>query len=138
MSILKRAVKLATEAHAGQLDKGGNPYILHPLAVMEQMSTETEKIVAVLHDVVEDTAVTLEDLRQYGFSEEVVSAIEALTRTKHEPYDLYIERVQRNALAVKVKIADMIHNSDITRIKSPTEKDYQRVQKYKALIEKLK
>lgn len=106
MPTLEDAISLAMEAHQGQRDKAGALYILHPLRVMLSMETETEKIVAVLLDVVEDGGVTLDDLRKFGCSEEILNAIGRLTRHDREDYDQFIDRVKSNPLAVKVKIAD--------------------------------
>ena len=137
--MLEKAAKLAEKAHQGQVDKGGQPYILHPGRVMEQCETETEKIVALLHDVMEDTPYTLEDLRQEGFSEEVLEALLCLTHREGEPYMAYIERVCENPLAARVKYADLQDNMDLRRIPEPTERDFARLEKYKgakARIEK--
>lgn len=137
--MLEKAAKLAEKAHQGQVDKGGQPYILHPGRVMEQCETETEKIVALLHDVMEDTPYTLEDLRQEGFSEEVLEALLCLTHREGEPYMAYIGRVCENPLAARVKYADLQDNMDLRRIPEPTERDFARLEKYKgakARIEK--
>ena len=131
------AYEIAKAAHKGQTDKGGNDYILHPAMVANMMDTDAEKAVAYLHDVLEDTSMTLQDLSAYGFSEEILSAIEALTRKANESYDDYIYRVSLNAVAKKVKLADLIHNSDITRIKDPSQKDIQRIRRYKQKIKEL-
>ena len=137
--MLEKAAKLAEKAHQGQVDKGGQPYILHPGRVMEQCETETEKIVALLHDVMEDTPYTLEDLRQEGFSEEVLEALLCLTHREGESYMAYIGRVCENPLAARVKYADLQDNMDLCRIPEPTERDFARLEKYKgakARIEK--
>jgi (p)ppGpp synthase/HD superfamily hydrolase len=130
VSVLNKAIILATTSHAGQIDKGGNPYILHPLRVMLSMTTEESRIVAVLHDVVEDTNITLDDLRQQGFSEEIVTAIDCLTRKNDESYLQFIKRIKRNELAKAVKIADISDNKDLSRIASPTKTDLARIEKY--------
>lgn len=138
--MLEKAAKLAEKAHQGQVDKGGQPYILHPGRVMEQCETETEKIVALLHDVMEDTPYTLEDLRQEGFSEEVLEALLCLTHREGESYMAYIGRVCENPLAARVKYADLQDNMDLRRIPEPTERDFARLEKYKgakARIEKV-
>ena len=129
--MLEKAAKLAEKAHQGQVDKGGQPYILHPRRVMEQCETETEKIVAILHDVMEDTPYTLEDLRQEGFSEEVLEALLCLTHRGGESYMAYIGRVCENPLAARVKYADLQDNMDLRRIPEPTERDFARLEKYK-------
>lgn len=130
--MLERAVKLAEKAHQGQLDKGGKPYILHARRVMEKCETEKEKITAILHDVMEDTPYTLDDLRKEGFSEEILVALLCLTRREGEDYMRYIERVCKNPLAVRVKYADLEDNMDLRRIPEPTEQDFARQEKYKA------
>ena len=129
--MLERAVKLAEKAHQGQLDKGGKPYILHAGRVMEKCETEAEKITAILHDVMEDTPYTLDDLRKEGFSEEILVALLCLTRREGEDYMRYIERVCKNPLAVRVKYADLEDNMDLRRIPEPTEGDFARLEKYK-------
>lgn len=129
--MLERAVKLAEKAHQGQLDKGGQPYILHARRVMEKCETEKEKITAILHDVMEDTPYTLDDLRKEGFSEEILAALLCLTRGEGEDYMRYIERVCKNPLAVRVKYADLEDNMDLRRIPEPTEGDFARLEKYK-------
>lgn len=126
----QRAYALAKKAHLGQKDKGGNDYIEHPKAVASMMDTDIEKVVAYLHDVVEDTNISFDDLKEYGFPNQIIEALKALTKQKNESYDVYIDRVIRNPIAKKVKLADMKHNSDITRIKNPSQKDYDRCQKY--------
>ena len=134
---LDRAIELAKQHHEGQTDKAGKPYIEHPLRVMSQVESEEEKIVAVLHDIVEDTEISLDDLRSEGFSEEVVSAVECLTKQDGENYDLYIERISFNPLAVKIKLADLEDNSDLTRLPEVTDKDLERIEKYDKALEKL-
>ncbi len=128
--MLDRAIEIAERAHRGQNDRYGAPYILHPLRVMQRMDTELQKIVAVLHDVVEDSEWTLDALREVGFSEEVVEAVDRLSKRDKEPYPEYIERVARNGLAVKVKIADLEDNMDVRRIPELTQKDAARLQRY--------
>jgi len=134
---LDRAIELAKQHHEGQTDKAGNPYIEHPLRVMNQVESEEEKIVAVLHDIVEDTDISLDDLRNEGFSKEVVSAVECLTKQDGENYDSYIERISFNPLAVKIKLADLEDNRDLTRLPEVTDKDLERVEKYDKALEKL-
>lgn len=126
----QRAYALAKKAHLGQKDKGGNDYIEHPKTVASMMDTDIEKAVAYLHDVVEDTKISFDDLKEYGFPNQIIEAVKALTKQKNESYDVYIDRVIRDHIAKKVKLADMKHNSDITRIKNPSQKDYDRCQKY--------
>ena len=134
---LDRAIELAKQHHEGQTDKAGKPYIEHPLRVMNQVESEEEKIVAVLHDIVEDTDISLDDLRSEGFSEEVVSAVECLTKQDGENYDSYIERISFNPLAVKIKLADLEDNRDLTRLPEVTDKDLKRIEKYDKALKKL-
>ena len=131
MSTLVRAIEIATEAHKGQYDKAGNDYIGHPLRVMEMGKTENEKIVVVLHDVVEDTDWTFEALAAEGFSEEVIAALRCVTKlSENENYDDFIERVKKNTLAVAVKINDLSDNMDIRRLPYLSDKDVKRLKKY--------
>lgn len=134
LSTLENAIALAVEEHAGQVDKAGAPYILHPLRVMLAMKSEYERIAAVLHDVVEDCGVTLDELRERGFPEPVVEAVEALTkrRDEHGPdkYFTFIERAGQDDIARAVKLADIAENMDLSRIESPTEEDFARVERY--------
>ena len=129
--MLEKAKEIAEKAHAGQVDKGGHPYILHPIRVMERCETEETKIIAILHDVMEDTDYTLEDLRKEGFANEILEALICLTHLEREGYMEYIERVCQNPLAVRVKYADLQDNMDLSRIPNPTEKDHARLEKYK-------
>ncbi len=130
MSTLERAIEIAAHAHAGQTDKGGHPYILHPLRVMLTVSTPNERIVAVLHDVVEDTIITSTQLEEAGFSAEIIDAIFALTKTKGEGRLPAAHRTAANAIARVVKLADVADNSDFSRIANPTEKDLARISEY--------
>ena len=134
---LGRAIELAKQHHKGQTNKAGKPYIEHPLRVMNQMKSEEEKIVAVLHDIVEDTDISLNDVRNEGFSEEVVSAVECLTKQVGENYDSYIERISFNPLAVKIKLADLEDNRDLTRLPQVTDMNLERLEKYEKALEKL-
>jgi (p)ppGpp synthase/HD superfamily hydrolase len=130
MSNLDTALSIAIQAHAGQQDKAGQPYILHPLRLMFQMETEEEMITAVLHDVVEDSPWTLDDLRQAGFSQAVVTAVAAVSRQPDESYEAFIERLLPNPLAAKVKRADLADNMDVRRLRTMTAKDRERIEKY--------
>ena len=131
MSTLERAIEIATEAHRGQVDKAGNDYIQHPLRVMEAGKTTNEKIVGVLHDVVEDTDWTFEKLEAEGFTTEIIEALRCVTKlSEDEPYDAFIERVKANPLAITVKLNDLSDNMDIRRLNQLTEKDFKRLQKY--------
>ena len=127
----KEAIKIAFEAHEGQKDKSGLPYILHPLHVAEQMHDENSTIVALLHDVVEDTSWTLEDIAARGFGPEVTEALRLLTHDDAVPYLDYVRALKDNPIARKVKLADLRHNSDLSRLdREPTERDLARIRKY--------
>lgn len=138
MSTFERAIAIAVQAHAGQLDKAGEPYVLHPLRVMFRMTSMDERIVAVLHDVVEDSEWTLQGLQQEGFSHEVVTAVDALTRRDGESYEDFVRRAGANPLARRVKLADLEDNMDMTRIVAPKAGDTSRFERYRrayALLE---
>jgi (p)ppGpp synthase/HD superfamily hydrolase len=137
MSTLEKAIAISARAHEGQTDKGGSPYILHPLKVMLRLAHHDERIVAVLHDVVEDTRVTLADLRNEGFSEAILAAIDSLTKREGETYQAFIERAGRDPLARRVKLADLAENSDLSRIDRPSQNDLERVEKYRKAAEYL-
>ena len=129
------ALAIAKKAHAGQVDKAGVDYIQHPLYVASQVKTEQEKAVALLHDVIEDSDVTADDLLASGLSNEVVTAVQILTKKKKgQSYQEYLEKVKSNNLARVVKLADLKHNSDLSRLKSVANTDYERVKKYKNAI----
>jgi len=138
MSTLEKAIALAAKSHVGMTDKAGAPYILHPLRVMMKMNTIDEMIVAILHDVVEDTEVTFDDLRQMGFNEAVIDGVSSVTLTEREEatkndesvYMAFIRRAAANPIGRKVKLADLEDNMDITRIANPTDKDRNRIAKY--------
>ncbi len=130
MSKLEEAIILAAQAHKGQRDKYGAPYILHPLRVMARVKTATEKTVAVHHDTVEDTEWTLAALREVGFSDAIVEAVDCLTKRDGESYDSLIERARRNPLARRVKIADLEDNMNLLRIGEIKAKDLERLEKY--------
>ena len=130
MSTLERAIAIAAEAHAGQLDKAGQPYILHPLRVMFRVEGTPERIVAVLHDVVEDSPVTLVDLAEEGFTREVIAALEALTKRPGESRLEAARRAAADPLARVVKLADNAENMDLSRIERPTPADRERVLEY--------
>ena len=133
--MLERAIQIAVEAHTGQVDKGGNPYILHPLRVMGNVDCESEKIVAVLHDVVEDSNWTFEAFLAEGFSNEVIEALKSVTKSSDsEDYDSFIQRAMQNPIGRKVKIADLRDNLDVTRIAELGDKDLQRINKYKKAL----
>lgn len=129
--MLDKAILIAAQAHLGQKDKMDAPYILHPLRMMLRFRSETEMIVAVLHDVVEDNPDwSLDRLRQEGFSKEIIQAVDHLTRRKDETYKEFTDRAQQNPLARQVKIADLEDNMDIKRYEHLTEKDKKRLTKY--------
>lgn len=136
-NIVEIALEIAQIAHEGQLDRGGNPYINHPLYVASQMEDDEAKAVALLHDTVEDSDVTIEDLKDAQFSENVVNAVDAITKRQVEDYETYIQRLSKNTIATHVKIADMKHNSDLSRIENPSEADKKRIEKYNKTIKYL-
>lgn len=128
----KKALKLCYKAHEGQVDRGDLPYVFHPFHLAEQMDDEASTVTALLHDVVEDTNYTIGDLRTMGFSEEVIGALSLMTHDDAVPYMDYVRALSYNPIAVKVKLADLRHNMDLTRLDhEPTEKDLQRRQKYR-------
>ena len=129
-----KAMKIAYDAHYGQSDKAGVPYIYHPIHLAEQMTDEDSICVALLHDVVEDSTVSLDQLRSEGFNDAVISAVRLLTHDESVPYMDYIYQISRNPLARKVKLADLQHNSDITRLESRDEKAVSRLNRYKDAI----
>lgn len=137
MSTIEKAIALAATAHAGQLDKGGQPYILHPLRVMFRVATDEQRMAAVLHDIVEDTSVTFEDLEAQGFPASVVEAVRALTKLPGESRLAAAERAAANPIALAVKLADNAENMDLSRIANPTEKDFARLREYEAVRELL-
>lgn len=135
MTDLERAIALAVETHSGQVDKAGEPYILHPLRVMFSLSSGDERIVGVLHDVVEDSEVSFEDLKKTGFSPAVVDALEAVTKRPDEEgsdegYQAFVERASANPIARQVKMADLLDNLNVTRLSEISEKDSRRLSKY--------
>lgn len=132
--LLELAIEVATKAHEGQVDKGGNPYILHPTAVASTVDGTENKIVAYLHDIVEDTEITLEDLREMGFTDKIVNSVKAITKSKNITYEDYLKSVKEDSIARQVKMADIKHNMDITRIPNPTKKDFTRIKKYKKAL----
>ena len=134
-SMFDIALSIATEAHRGQFDKAGVDYIEHPIYVANQVDTEEEKAVALLHDVIEDSSVSAEELLQAGLPETVVTAVQVLTKKKEQDYQTYLETVKKNPLARVVKLADLKHNSDLSRLSSITEKDRERLKKYKKAID---
>lgn len=125
------AIRIAVEKHGQTLDKAGQPYILHPLRVMMAQTTEHGKIVGVLHDTVEDTDLSFEELEQQGFPAEVLTALRLVTHDDGSPYHEYIERLKHNPIARRVKLADLHDNMDPHRLPDFTDRDMKRYQKYK-------
>lgn len=132
--LARKAMVIAYNAHMNQFDKAGVPYIYHPIHLAEQMDTENECIVALLHDVVEDTDITFEQLEK-DFFKEVIDAIKLLTHDSDADYMEYVTKIKSNEIARKVKIADIIHNSDETRLDIITEKDIMRKNKYNKALD---
>ncbi|MBE6904514.1 MAG: HD domain-containing protein [Ruminococcaceae bacterium] len=130
----KKALKLCFEAHKNQCDKSGLPYVFHPFHLAEQMEDEATTVVALLHDVVEDTDYTLQDLRDMGFGDEIIEAISALTHDDNVAYMDYVANIKLNPIAKKVKLADLKHNSDTSRLDVVTDKDLEREAKYHKAI----
>lgn len=130
--LLGKVLVLATNAHAGQFDKGGQPYIMHPLAVMNILQTNDEQLqcIALLHDVLEDTNVTVDDLYAIGCTNRIIDAVLMLTKAENQSYEEYQACVFSNEDAMRVKMADLQHNSDIRRLKGVTDKDLARTAKY--------
>ena len=131
----EKAYEIAKKAHLGQVDKAGEDYIKHPEKVASFVKTDEEKTVAYLHDVIEDTELTLEDLYECGFSKEVIEAVDIITKKRGEDYQSYLNSVKKNKLARAVKLADLRHNSDLTRLIKVTEKDIKRKEKYQKAID---
>ena len=130
----KVALKLCFEAHKEQIDKGGMPYVFHPFHLAEQMKDEDTTIVALLHDVVEDTSYTLDDLRREGFNDRVIEAIACMTHSDDVPYMEYVAKIKENPIARAVKLADLLHNSDLSRLDEITPYAIERANKYKEAI----
>jgi (p)ppGpp synthase/HD superfamily hydrolase len=130
MSDLEEAIGIATEAHRGQRDRAGAPYILHPLRMMFAVQTDAERMAAVLHDVVEDTEWTLEALRERGFPEQVVTAVDHLTRREGESYEAFVLRAAEHPVARRVKVADLEDNMDVRRLGTVSADDAERLTKY--------
>jgi (p)ppGpp synthase/HD superfamily hydrolase len=133
---LERAISIAAEAHAGQVDKAGAPYVLHPLRMMLRLSSTDERIVAVLHDVCEDCpGWTFERLRDEGFSDAIIEALRSVTKRDGEDYDAFVRRAAANSIGRSVKLADLHDNCDLSRIAVPSERDFQRIEKYRLAID---
>ena len=129
----KTALKLCFEAHKDQTDKSGLPYVFHPFHLAEQMPDEKTTVVALLHDVIEDTDYTLDDMKNMGFSDDILSAIALMTHDDGVPYMEYVALIKKNPIAKMVKLADLRHNSDMSRLDKVTAHDRERAEKYKKL-----
>lgn len=137
MDNLEQAISTAIEAHKNQLDKAGNPYIDHCIRIMNKMDTEEEKIVAVLHDILEDNEELGRNLFSSDFSDEIINALAYLTKQKHQKYLDYIKAIKNNELATKVKIADLLDNINLSRLNTISIKDINRTRKYLDALEYL-
>jgi (p)ppGpp synthase/HD superfamily hydrolase len=136
MSTLERAIAIAAEAHAGQVDKAGAPYVLHPLRMMLRVSSTDERIVAVLHDLCEDCpGWTFDRLRAEGFSEPIIEALQSVTKRDDEDYETFVRRAATNPIGRRVKLADLHDNSDLARIAVPSERDFRRIERYRRAID---
>lgn len=133
--LTKKAMRISFEAHKNQTDKNGIPYIFHPVHLAEQMDSEETVCVALLHDVVEDTDITFEELEADGFSKEIIDALKLMTHDDSVSYMDYIKAIKTNNIATIVKLADLRHNSDLTRLDIVDEKAIKRAEKYKKAIE---
>lgn len=139
MSTLERAIAIAAQAHAGQIDKAGAPYVLHPLRVMLGVSSIDERITAVLHDVVEDCdSWSFDRLTGEGFSDTIIAALKSVTKIEGESYEDFVKRAAANPIGRRVKLSDLTDNSDLSRIASPTQKDHDRIARYQRAIAYLK
>ena len=127
---LQDAIRLALDAHRGHKDRYGAAYILHPLRMMNRLTAEPDRIAGVLHDVVEDSTTTLDDLRKLGFGDEIIAAVECLTKRRGEAYDAYVERCKGNPIARRVKLADLEDNLDLRRLDEVKPQDLERLNRY--------
>ena len=137
MHLIEKALSIALKAHTGQIDKVGQPYILHPLRMMMNVETEDEQVVALLHDVIEDSDFTSEDLLEAGIPEYIVIAVEHLTNRDDESYDQFIDRAMQNDLAARVKRADIEDNINVLRLSTVKERDLERIVRYHKAWKKL-
>lgn len=135
--LLELAIAIAEQQHAGQVDKAGRPYIEHPKRVMRAMSTDAERIVAILHDVVEDTDLTLDQLAAEGFPDHILAALDSVTRRTGETYEAFVARAAKDAIGRRVKYADLRDNADLSRIAAPTAADRARTAKYQRAMAQL-
>lgn len=139
MPTLEDAIALAVKAHQGQLDKNGQPYILHPLRVMFRLEGDVEKIVGILHDVVEDSDLTFEDLREMGYGDDIIEALDGVTRRNDETYDEFVQRSRQHPISLRVKLADLEDNMDIRRLPVEIrEQDFERLKRYRRAWEVLR
>ena len=136
--LTKKALRISFDAHKDQVDKSGMPYVFHPFHLAEQMDDESSVCVALLHDVVEDAGVSIDRLRAEGFPPEVTDAVALMTHDARVPYLDYVREIKKNPLAAKVKLADLMHNSELTRLSEVDEKALERVEKYRKAMEILK
>jgi (p)ppGpp synthase/HD superfamily hydrolase len=137
-ALLERAIAIAEKQHTGQVDKAGRPYIDHPLRVMQAMSNDAERIVAILHDVIEDTDCTLDQLAAEGFPVYILEALDSVTRRDDETYEAFVARAARNPIGRRVKYADLQDNADLSRIAAPTAADIARTEKYHRAMAQLR
>lgn len=135
--LTKKALKICFEAHKDQTDRTGLPYVFHPFHLAEQMTDEASTVAALLHDVVEDTDITFEDLKRKGFDDSIIDILRLLTHSPETPYMDYVRAIKSNPTAVKVKLADLKHNSDLSRLDTVTDRDLERHKKYKEALELL-
>jgi len=136
MGTLERAIAIAAEAHAGQVDKAGAPYVLHPLRMMLRVSSPEERIVAVLHDVCEDCpGWSFDRLKAEGFSDRILTALDSVTKRDGEDYESFVRRAAADPIGRSVKLADLSDNCDLSRIAAPSQRDYQRIEKYRRAID---
>jgi len=137
-ALLEHAIAIAEKHHAGQVDKAGRPYMEHPLRVMKAMSNDAERIVAILHDVIEDTDLTLDQLAAEGFPGYILEALDSVTRRDDETYEAFVARAARNPIGRRVKYADLQDNADLARIAAPTAADIARTEKYHRAMAQLR
>lgn len=136
MSTLERAIAIAAQAHAGQVDKAGAPYVLHPLRMMLRVSSPEERIVAVLHDVCEDCpGWSFDRLKAEGFSDRILAALDSVTKRDGEDYKSFVRRAAADPIGRAVKLADLSDNCDLSRIAAPSQRDYERIEKYRRAID---
>jgi len=130
MNNVEKAISIALRAHEGQIQRNGEPFILHPLYVMQQVSGEVMRTAAILHDVVEDSVLSIQDLKKEGFSDEILLIVDALTRKSKEKYEDYISRITNTPQAIPIKMADLRHNMDALRLSVFSDKDGDRMRRY--------